>query len=65
MRTERVKMKLLRPILAWFPKWAQKGSKLKAPEAYSGLVPEVGTERIKVKLLRPILAWFQEWAQKG
>ena len=26
--TERVKMKLLRPILAWFPKWAQKGSKL-------------------------------------
>ena len=64
MRTERVKMKLLRPILAWFPKWAQKGSKLKAPEAYSGLVFGVGTEKMKMKLLSLILAWFPEWAQK-
>ena len=60
-----MKMKLLRPILAWFPKWAQKESKLKAPEAYSGLVSGVGTEILKMKLLRLILAWFQEWAQKG
>ena len=82
--TERVKMDLLRPILAWFPKRAQRESKLsswglfwhgfrsghrndqnQAPEAYSGLAPELGTERLKVKLLRLILAWFQEWAQKG
>ena len=54
-------MKLLRPILAWFPNWAQKGSKLKAPEAYSGLVSGMGTETIKMKLLKPI----PKWAQKG
>ena len=65
MRTERVKIKLLRPILDWFPKWAQKGSKLKDPEVYSGLVFGVGTEKMKMKLLRLILAWFREWAQKG
>ena len=49
---ETIKVKLLR-------------AKLKAPEAYSGLVFGVGTEKMKMKLLRLILAWFPEWAQKG
>ena len=63
MGTERTTMKLLRLILACFPKWAQKESKLNFGDLF-WLGFCVGTEIMKTKILRPILAWFPNWAQK-
>ena len=63
MGTERTTMKLLRLILACFPKWAQKESKLSFGNLF-WLGFRVGTEIMKTKILRPILAWFPNWAQK-
>ena len=63
MGTERTTMKLLRLILACFPKWAQKESKLSFGNLF-WLGFRVGTEIMKTKLLSLILTRFREWAQK-
>ena len=62
MGTERIKVKLLRPILAWFQEWAQKGWKWSSWGLFwSG---SRSAERVKIKLLRLILAWFPKRAQR-